>query len=186
MAAWRTSTAKVLTSVGTMHDARESAKSAARAKAGRPQHRKAQIKQRPFKLTSGASDAWNPRIEMFLQDRTNPPERCGACRNRCVFALWSPAQGECDTLTLSTHSAVACAGVSWRASYYLLHRPKVWRRASSLQPGSSRWVRCQCARRSGLPCKQRRSRKQMPLRKLPVSLRYRLEMKMHWAQTPST
>ena len=83
MAAWRSSTAKVLTSVATKQDAPKNSKSAAHVKLNAPQQRKAQLKQRPFKLTSGANDAWNPRVELFEQDCSHPPERCRALSDRC-------------------------------------------------------------------------------------------------------
>jgi hypothetical protein len=34
------------------------------------------VKQRPFKLTSGKVDPWNPRIEHFVQDNAAPKDRC--------------------------------------------------------------------------------------------------------------
>lgn len=74
--AWRSHTAKVLTSVATMKQASKDEAVRKRAK-----HRRAAVKQRPFKLTSGIPDAWNPSVNSFVQAPDTPAHnrRVPAC-----------------------------------------------------------------------------------------------------------
>ena len=67
---WRSHTTKVLSSVATPKASAHETGVARRTNKKRPP-----VKQRPFKLTSGQPDPWNPRIEAFVQDPNCPEKR---------------------------------------------------------------------------------------------------------------
>ena len=79
---WKTSTARVMTSVATTLDAQKTRKQRSKP---RGHHRQVGAKQRPFRLTSGKPDAWNPRVDSFLQD-------AAASHDRCALAFFSSRQ----------------------------------------------------------------------------------------------
>jgi hypothetical protein len=57
----------------------------------KPHKRHIVVKQRPFKLTSGQVDRWNPRIEYFAQDDAAPVDRCCPKRHqRLEYVLGCP------------------------------------------------------------------------------------------------